>query len=240
MVQGTISQWHMNTVVAIHYARHPHTVCLHHLCDMETTGHNDLWPPGVCDLCFGFTTEYCIANGGACSDMVSDVDPDDEYVFQSSAVTTSIMPVDFAQWVCDYRHSLLTRISMYHSIHDWRDSSRSTAPHHLSVPHTMNPLPILRQVSATLRDEVTEEAMEVGVSVSMLLQQYTLGISFSQCTPRAALPEHSPSLNFDTTNAANTLPAARNAISMARIIIDDFRNTNDGSFECEGNVREQL
>ena len=80
-----------------------------------------MWPPGVCDLCFEFTTEYCIANGGACSDMVQDVDPDETYVFHSSAVvtTSSIMPVDFAQWVCDYRHTLLARISVYHSIHDW-------------------------------------------------------------------------------------------------------------------------
>ena len=110
----------------------------------------------------------------------------------------------------------------------------------LSESHAINPLPTLRQVSATLCDEVAEEAMEVGVSISMLLQQYTLGMSFSQCTPQESLPEHSPSLIFDTPDAASTLPAARNAISMARIIIHDFHDTADGSFEYEENVREQL
>ena len=80
----------------------------------------------------------------------------------------------------------------------------------------------------------------MGVSTRHLLRQYTLGSTHAVCTPRAPLPVNSPDQNFDSVDAMLTLPAARNAISMARTVIDDFMITSDGSFEHEESLREQL
>ena len=52
------------------------TVCLHEHCDIPTTGHTDLYPAGVCDLCFGHTSEECAAGYGAC--YVSESDDSDD------------------------------------------------------------------------------------------------------------------------------------------------------------------
>ena len=83
------------------------TYCIHENCSVETTYDIGSWPLGVCDLCFGHTSDECAAMCGSC-DNDSDLDNHDTcgdqpshqvYNATTATITAELFPANTALWM---------------------------------------------------------------------------------------------------------------------------------------------